>query len=113
MSNFLTWKPGRQQTGYEKMLLLANPFLQPFDLYVLRYREGSEIPVHTDPVDGKRHYRLNVELWRAAEGGDFRCEGALVSLPRVKLFRPDQSPHSVSKIEKGSRYVLSLGWVRP
>lgn len=26
-------------------------------------------------------------------------------------FRPDISPHSVSRVEKGVRYVLSIGWL--
>jgi len=28
------------------------------------------------------------------------------------LFRPDKYSHSVSKIEQGNRYILSLGWIR-
>ena len=30
---------------------------------------------------------------------------------RIKLFRSDVSVHSVTKVQGGSRYVLSLGWV--
>ena len=110
--NLFSWQPGRQGTGYEKMLLLANPIVVPFDFYLLRYCEGSEIPKHTDRVDGKRHYRLNIEVWRAKRGGHFRCDRPILTLPRVNLFRPDVAEHSVSRIEEGRRYVLSLGWVR-
>lgn len=112
IDNFMTWLPGRQESGYDKLLLCANPFLVPFDLYVLRYPTGSEIKPHKDPVQGKKHYRLNVELWKADKGGEFTCKDPIVALPRIKLFRPDMSAHSVSKIESGKRYVLSLGWVR-
>ncbi|MBT8102500.1 MAG: 2OG-Fe(II) oxygenase, partial [Gammaproteobacteria bacterium] len=60
LSNWLRWRSGRQASGYEKMLLLMNPFLVPFDFYLLRFREGAEVPEHTDPVTDKKHYRLNI-----------------------------------------------------
>lgn len=110
--NFLRWRSGRQGTGYEKMLLLANPYLLPFDCYLLRYKQGTGVPEHTDPVDGKRHYRLNVVLKRARHGGEFVCKTPIYEGRRVKLFRPDVSAHSVTAVESGTRYVLSIGWVR-
>ena len=112
LGNLFRWKSGRQQSGYEKMLLLANPLLQPFDCYLLRYKEGAEIPEHTDPVDDKRHFRLNVVLREARIGGQFKCRDLIWETRRFKLFRPDQSPHSVTKVQNGTRYVLSIGWVR-
>lgn len=111
-SKFLRWKPGRQQSGYEKMLLLANPFLVPFDCYILRYRPGSEITEHTDPVDDKKHYRLNIVLRKAKSGGQFACSETIFESERIKLFRPDRARHSVSRVDAGTRYVLSIGWVR-
>jgi len=30
----------------------------------------------------------------------------------VAFFRPDVSKHSVTKVEGGTRYVLSIGWLR-
>lgn len=111
IQNLFRWKSGRQNTGYEKMLLLVNPFLLPFDLYILRFKTGTEIPTHTDPVHKKRHYRLNIVLCQARCGGDFVCSEPIFETRRIKLFRPDVSPHSVTKIESGTRYVLSLGWV--
>lgn len=110
--NFLRWRSGRQGTGYEKMLLLANPFLLTFDCYLLRYRQGTGVPEHTDPVDGKRHYRLNIVLWRAVRGGEFVCTAPIYDGHRIKFFRPDVSAHSVTAVESGTRYVLSIGWVR-
>ncbi len=109
--NFLRWREGRQHSGYEKMLLAINPFLVPWDCYLLRYREGAEIGEHTDPVAGKRHYRVNVVLVEAREGGRFTCGDTIYASRRVKFFRPDRSPHSVTRVERGTRYVLSIGWV--
>ena len=47
------WQRGRQGTGYDKMLLLTARWPLRFDSYLIRYPEGSEIPPHTDPVQGK------------------------------------------------------------
>lgn len=109
---FLRWKAGRQQTGYEKMLLIANNFFFPFDCYLLRFRPGTEVPRHTDPVSDKRHFRLNIVLRNARQGGEFVCRAPIFESKRIKLFRPDASPHSVTRIVEGTRYVLSIGWVR-
>ena len=105
------WRSGRQATGYDKMLLLTAPWPIPFDCYLLRYPDGSEIVAHTDPVSRGRHYRLNVILKAPASGGEFRCSDPIYESRRVKLFRPDRSPHSVTRVAGGSRYVLSIGWV--
>jgi 2OG-Fe(II) oxygenase superfamily len=110
---WLRWEVGRQGTGYEKMLLATARWPLPFDCYLLRYRPGSSIPFHTDPVDGRRHYRLNVVLRRAV-GGAFELDGAPIwRVGRAVLFRPDLGRHAVSMVDRGTRYVLSIGWVRP
>jgi hypothetical protein len=105
------WQTGRQKSGYDKMLLLQSWWPLPFDLYLLRYPEGSEVKPHVDAVSFGRHYRLNVVVKRAAAGGEFQCASPIVSTRRIKLFRPDVCEHSVSRVTQGSRYVLSLGWV--
>lgn len=105
------WQKGRQGTGYDKMLLLTAPWPLPFDSYLLRYPNGSEIPAHTDPVAQGRHYRLNVILKAPQSGGEFVCSDPIWQSKRIKLFRPDKSSHSVSRVVGGSRYVLSIGWV--
>ena len=100
----MKWEEGRQGTGYLKRLVGQG---KTWDLWLLKYPKWSKIPWHTDPVDGKRHYRLNVVLWGPQA---FRGETLLAWGP-VVLFRPDIMTHKV----KGSnrvRYVLSLGWVR-
>ncbi len=107
------WEQGRQGTGYEKLLLLTARCPVAFDVYILRYRCGAFAPPHVDVAVGGRHYRLNVLLWAAAAGGDFVCDGATRRGARLVLFRPDRDSHSVSRVERGTRYVLSIGWVRP
>lgn len=107
---FLRWRGGRQKSGYEKMLLAINPFIIPWDCYLLRFREGAQIKGHIDPVDERRHFRINVILIEAAKGGQFECDAPIFESRRVKFFRPDQQMHSVTRVESGSRYVLSIGW---
>ncbi len=106
------WRGGRQRSGYEKMLLLQSPFPLPFDVYLLRFGEGSEVPPHTDPVAAGRHYRCNIVVRRAKRGGEFVCSAPIFATKRIKLFRPDACEHSVTRVEQGTRYVLSIGWVR-
>lgn len=106
------WERGRQETGYHKMLLCTARWPLPFDMYLLKFPQGCEIPKHTDSVEQGRHFRLNVVLKSAQEGGEFICENMLFETNRIKLFRPDISEHSVSKVTKGNRYLFSLGWVR-
>ena len=105
------WQRGRQGTGYDKMLLLTARWPLPFDSYLLRYPEGTEIPPHTDPVRAGRHYRLNLILKSPRSGGEFVCASPLWANARIKLFRPDACEHSVTRVVGGSRYVLSVGWV--
>lgn len=103
------WEDGRQKTNYEKMTLVCLLF---FDLYLLRYPTGSAIAPHTDPVPRGKHFRLNLVV-KKAEGGKFVCSEAFLNWNRIKLFRPDIHKHSVEKITKGTRYVLSFGWLIP
>ena len=94
------------------MLLGTAPWPVPFDFWLIRYPVGSEIPPHVDPVaPGKRHFRLNIVLKRSPIGGEFVCADPIFSSKRIKLFRPDVSEHQVTRVEGGSRYVLSLGWL--
>ncbi len=111
LASALRWQRGRQGTGYDKMLLLTARWPLPFDSYLIRYPEGSEIPPHTDPVQAGRHYRLNIVLKASPSGGEFVCATPLYASRRIKLFRPDACEHSVTRVVGGSRYVLSLGWV--
>ena len=55
---------------------------------------------------------MNIVLKHAKGGGVFACQKAIINWPRIKLFRPDLSEHSVSAVEMGTRLVLSIGWIR-
>ena len=107
----MKWDMGRQGTGYEKKLLLTGRWPLPFDCYLLRYREGSMIPSHVDPVQAGKHFRLNIVLKAAKKGGEFICKNPIFQTRRIKLFRPDVSEHSVVVVAEGVRYVLSIGWI--
>ena len=105
------WEEGRQGTGYERLTFIRGDFL-PIDLHLLRYRTGSSIPQHTDPVEFADHYRFNIILTEA-EGGEFKCDNMIFETKRIKFFRPDRVGHSVSEVSKGTRYVLSIGVAIP
>ena len=109
---FWQWELGRQATGYHKMLGCSGKWPFIFDMYILKFPEGCKIPKHTDKVKDGRHFRLNVVLKQAKIGGSFLCDKPIFETRRVKLFRPDIMPHEVTEIERGSRYVLSIGWVK-
>ena len=103
------WILGRQGTGYYKLKLFQSRLLG-VDLYLLKYPPGSSIPIHSDPVPGRKHYRVNLVLIRG-KGGEFWCQHPILILgKRLNIFRSD-FPHSVSKVEK-TRLVLSLGYTR-
>ncbi|WP_037340007.1 2OG-Fe(II) oxygenase [Saccharospirillum impatiens] len=112
LSRLFRWEKGRQNTGYDKMLLGGGLWPNPFDMYLLRFSEGQEIPPHVDRVKSGEHYRLNLVLKQAKSGGQFRCSDPIYESARVKYFRSDVSEHSVSRVLKGSRYVLSIGWIK-
>jgi hypothetical protein len=112
LGNAFRWRSGRQGTGYDKMLLVQGRLPLPFDLYLLRFLIGTRIGPHTDKVESGEHYRLNIILKPARRGGEFQCADPIYVNRRIKLFRPDRSEHSVTRIDEGTRDVLSLGWVR-
>lgn len=105
------WKDGRQGTGYKVLTLINNERFK-FDMHVLKYETGTGIPAHKDPAKpGYEHHRLNIVLKQALRGGEFVL-GPLYSLARIHKFRPDTTIHAVTPIEKGTRYVLSIGWLK-
>jgi hypothetical protein len=129
------WSEGRQGTGYFKLKLFGLGKL--LDLYLLRYPVGAYIPSHRDPVPGRRHWRLNLMLKQARNGGSFHWSShgcdmfpswwgltmrhldsgralLILALPwnhyrRVMLFRSDLVEHGVLEVGVGTRWVLSLG----
>lgn len=93
--------------GY-KIFTLA--FCKRFDLYLFHYKEGSYIPKHKDPSFGMKHYRINVVLKKPDKGGQFICKNKLSLFNgRIICFRADTEYHKITKIEKGNRWLLSLG----
>ncbi len=99
------WQPGRQGTGYRKLPLLLG---KTWDSYLIDYPVGSYVGPHRDPVEGKRHYRLNLVL----RGGDAVIDGDVIwKWWKFVLFRPDLVTHQV-RWERKRRVVLSIGWVR-
>jgi len=112
LSKLFRWERGRQKSGYDKMLLCGAKWPIKFDTYLLKFPLGSEIAPHTDKVESGKHYRLNIVLKNANEGGVFICQNPIFETSRIKLFRPDTCEHQVSKIVKGTRYLLSIGWVK-
>lgn len=111
-SKLFRWERGRQNTGYDKMLLCGALWPIKFDVYLIKFPAGSEIPPHVDKTETGKHFRLNIVLKKATDGGQFICSNPIFETSRIKFFRPDVSEHQVSKIIKGSRYILSIGWVR-
>jgi hypothetical protein len=115
----MKWEKGRQNGTYEKLLILQSAVV-PFDIYLLRYVPGSYIAIHNDPVPGCSHHRVNIELRRAKRGGRFEVVRRLSKLDKLKKtwfnritwFRPDKLDHYVTRIEEGTRYVLSIGWLK-
>ncbi len=74
---FLRWEKGRQETGYDKMLIATAKWPRPFDMYLLRFFPGHEIPLHKDGVKEGEHHRVNFILKNSKEGGEFICEDSI------------------------------------
>jgi hypothetical protein len=100
------WEMGRQGTGYRKLPLFQSKKLS-CDAWLIDYPPDTHIPTHTDPVSGKKHFRLNILLW----GQDNFRGKTIFSSKRIKLFRPDISPHSVERVAS-RRIIFSIGWAR-
>jgi hypothetical protein len=104
----MNWEPGRQGSGYFKKKLFHGKW---WDCYVLKYPKGSYIDHHYDPApEGKEHHRLNIVLKRANGGNFYTADG--YNYGRMIYFRPDIIRHGVSFVLSGTRYVLSIGWLR-
>ena len=109
--NLIPWQNGRQQSGYKKFKLFESKKLMA-DCYLLLYPQGSEVREHKDtsPVENKKHYRFNVVLKQADWGGGFACRKVIFSTGTwLYFFRPDLYDHWVTKVQEGSRLVLSFG----
>lgn len=105
------WQQGRQMTHYYKMVMVKSEKIK-FDMYLLKFPTGSYINDHKDPApEGYEHHRINFILNKDFKGGKFVIKGKSQE-GRVHRFRPDKYKHRVTKIKEGTRYVLSIGWLR-
>jgi hypothetical protein len=119
------WTAGRQGTGYDILPIaerdhplvaralaqLGTPYEQFWDVYLIRYLDGSHIPAHTDPGQhGKRHRRLNALITPATAGGALRIDGTVVELAPgdAVMFYPDAEVHEVAPVV-GTRLLFSVG----
>lgn len=116
---FIRWKQGRQPNcSYDVCKLYENKRFC-FDIHLIRMRKGDEIPVHLDvsPVKGKTHMRCNIILKKAKVGGYFFTQRTaaskkLISNKRINVFASSELWHGVVEIIRGTRYVLSIGWLK-
>lgn len=106
----MKWVKGRQGSGYDKLKIISCNTLFHFDIYLIRFINGSYIPAHKDPVKYGEHYRINIILKKPDLGGHFFCNNVIYKNSRLIIFRPDIEEHSVTRVE-GSRYVLSIGFI--
>lgn len=106
------WIKGRQGSGYFKLPLIVSERLK-FDAYILKYPDTSFVSPHIDAVVEGRHFRANLILVKPKAGGNFLCENMIINWPRLKVFRPDRDTHEVTEIFGSTRWVLSIGWIRP
>lgn len=122
------WKPGRQGTGYDVLALprvreplvvralarIGTPFEHYWDVYLIRYADGSHIPPHRDEAQhGRRHRRLNALLAAPRAGGVLSIDGTRIDLAigDAVVFDPDRETHEVTRVA-GTRVMFSVGaWI--
>lgn len=98
-------------TNVKTRILLQSKRL---NIYLVRYPQGHKVGPHLDMIADGRLYKLNCVLAKPKAGGEFLCEKNIFNLfGRVILFRPDLYQHRVSRIEKGSRWLLSFALTTP
>lgn len=79
------------------------------DMYLVRYPEGHKVGPHVDMVSSGKLYKLNMVLVKPEAGGKFHSEKSIFNLlNRIIFFRPDLYQHSVDKIRRGQRLLLSI-----
>lgn len=100
----MKWEDGRQNANYKKLRLFQ---FKHMDCYLIKYLPGCKLPVHTDVVEGYRHYRINILL----KGEDCFQGKTIFKLWRFMLFRPDIEPHGTGLITS-ERLLLSIGRVK-
>lgn len=99
---------GRQEGGYKIKQVFSLWFLRylVFDILLMKYTEGTEIPPHRDPEVG---LRLNFVWKNSAKGGEFHVRGKKLKIGPLIIFNP-RNTHYVTKVISGSRHVFSIGF---
>lgn len=105
------WTSGPQKNSGYKVLTLIFSVKFLIDCIIIKYPNGSKMEPHVDkPSCNRPHYRINIVLWNSRKGGQFICERTIFTLfNRIYFFRADLYEHSVTTVDSGVRYVLSIG----
>ncbi len=108
------WVDGRQHghgTDYKKFCLWSfKLFNWGFDAYILKYKP-SVLHEHIDPVEGGKHWRLNIKLQGIADFGK-KIDGEWKYNRKIfNFFRPDIIPHTLLIYYTGCT-KLSFGFVK-
>lgn len=90
---------------------LTWPVTLQFHADIVDYLEGSSLPRHSDLLPNKpgHEHRLAVILKEATSGGELMCDQFVLNTRKLKIFNT-RTPHEVTKVEKGTRRVLLLGF---
>lgn len=106
---------GRQGSGYKVCTLFSRWF---FDTHIILITPKTSIPIHTDKVTEKDHFRLNIELFgrnRTFIGAHEGAEKFKAPKRFYYIFRPDIQPHLVKESlahKPQDMIIFSLGWVK-
>lgn len=100
----MKWQNGRQDSKYQICKLFSR---WRADAYLIKIPKGVEIPEHTDPVAGKKHFRFNLTLRGKHH---MLCERVILTAGRVTLFRPDINKHSAPSSDTDV-LLFSFGFV--
>ena len=99
------WSFGRQGSGYRILPLWRG---LGCDGYIIHIPAGVAIAPHKDKVEGRRHFRLNVDL----KGRCWMEVGRVIwKFWRFTLFRPDLEVHEVPASAEDV-WMWSVGWIR-
>jgi len=106
------WQNGRQMDcEYKKLPLWYFKIGKfGFDCYILKYNDKQFLPLHVDPIENGKHWRLNIG-WGESE---FYCKklifGKKFGKLSLYLFRPDLYKHSLCTMTKTTK--ISFGFAR-
>jgi len=96
------WENGRQNYYYEKLKIYS---FWRIDCYLIRYSRACAVGYHTDDVENKKHYRMNIQL----KGIDRLCHIDNMNCKKkiIRIFRADKLHSFGPTLESG--LILSFG----